>query len=738
MTYHLLTGATGLLGSYLLRDCLRKGHRLAVLVRPTKRESGRERIESILSRCEAELRTTLPRPVVIEGELTEADLGMDDAGLRWISRHCCSVIHNAASLTFRGNGRQGEPWHTNVNGTRRVLDLCRDAGIRQFHYISTAYVCGLREGRVLETELDVGQTPGNDYELSKIEAEKLVRAAHWLDPPTVYRPSIIVGDSRTGYTATFHGFYALVKVAHTLVSRMARGSTAGRLLVQGLGLSGKECKNLVPVDWVSAVFTRIFSRPEHHGRTYHLTSRRPPPVTLVADVVQHAVEEYSELADEDDAFLGDNGWFIDSFRQQIEIYRTYWRDDPQFDDTHRAAVAPPCPEMNAAMLLRLAQFAIESNFGKARSRRIRPDFDVHEHIRELPADRRAAGGELEGKPSPGIGRERTRGRPVEAAAPRRPIDGGGRRDRPAVFGRVSTRCRDLPCPGYARVEGCRRGAIRPRGDRRERAEAGPVGRNPSGYRNARIPSGHRAVPSPRSMKRIAITGSSGYLGSCLIRHLAEREPEVRILGLDIVPPKDPGGHEFVKVDMCSSEFAAALKSFQPDTRGPHGLRRAADAQPTEDAGDQRGRQPERAGGDGRRRRRTAAGRLQRHGLRRPTGQSRADGRFLARSGGARVLLRGRQGRTGGDACPVRARASANGRQLSCGRASWAVLTWTTTCGGCSSTCRSSSCWIASTRRSSWCTRTTSRRRFTGFWPLGQPGRTILRRPTCSLFRRLRI
>jgi len=80
---------------------------------------------------------------------------------------------------------------------------------------------------VLETELDVGQTPGNAYEQSKMEAEKLVRAAEWIDSPTIYRPSIIVGDSRTGYTTTFHGFYVMVKLAHTLVSRMVRGSTAG-------------------------------------------------------------------------------------------------------------------------------------------------------------------------------------------------------------------------------------------------------------------------------------------------------------------------------------------------------------------------------------------------------------------------------------------------------------------------------------------------------------------------------
>ncbi len=393
MTYHLLTGATGLLGSYLLRDGLLERHRLAVLVRPSKRESGRERIETILSRCEAELRTLLPRPVVIEGELTEPNLGLDAAGLRWISRHCRSVIHNAANLTFHGSGRQGEPWHTNYEGTRQVLNLCRTAGVRGFHYISTAYVCGQREGRVLETELDVGQTPGNDYEMSKIEAEKLVRAAAWIDPATVYRPAIIVGDSQTGYTATFHGFYVLVKLAHTLVSRMVLGSTAGRLLLQGLGLSGEECKNLVPVDWVAAAFTHIFSRPEHHGRTYHLVTRRPPSVTVIADVIQEAVEEYSEMADETSAFLGDGGWFIDSFRKQIEIYRAYWRDDPQFDDANRTAAVPlPCPTMDKAMLLRLARFAIQGNFGRAHARNRLAHFDIHQHVHTLASRQRLLAG----------------------------------------------------------------------------------------------------------------------------------------------------------------------------------------------------------------------------------------------------------------------------------------------------------------------------------------------------------
>jgi nucleoside-diphosphate-sugar epimerase len=355
-----------------------------VLVRPTKRASGRERIDAILSRCEGELQTSLPRPVVLEGELTKENLGLDEASLRWISRHCQSVFHNAANLTFHSVGRSSEPWLSNCLGTQRVLELCKTTGIRQFHQVSTAYVCGRREGRVLETELDVGQQVGNDYEQSKIEAEKMVRAADWIDSPTVYRPAIIVGDSQTGYTATYHGFYVLVKLAHTLVSRMVLGSTAGRLLVQGLGLKGVECKNLVPVDWVSQVITRIFSHREHHGRTYHLASQRPPTLTLIADVIQRAVETYSELADEEDMFVADGSWFLDSFRNQMEIYHSYWRDDPHFDNTQQFAAAPiPCPDMDAAMLMRLAKYAIQGNFGKTRERAVRPDFDVCSHMRGL-------------------------------------------------------------------------------------------------------------------------------------------------------------------------------------------------------------------------------------------------------------------------------------------------------------------------------------------------------------------
>jgi len=385
MTYHLLTGATGLLGSYLLRDNLRAGHRVAVLVRPTRHESARGRIETILARWEKETGLVLPRPVVLEGDLSESDLDLDARSLQWIVDHCDSVIHSAASLTFRGVDPKGEPWRTNVEGTRRVLELCRLTGIRKFHHVSTAYVCGLREGRILESELDVGQEMGNDYEASKTAAEKMVRGAGFLDSPTIYRPAIIVGDSRTGYTTTFHGFYALLKLAHTLVSRVVLGATDGRPLIGMFGLHGSERKNFVPVDWVSAVISRIFSRPEFHGGTYHLTSRSPMTVAEMTAVIQDAIETWSQLADPSDAGRCDGTWFDRTFRQELEIYRAYWRGDPIFDHVNVTRAVPdlPCPVMDAEMLMRLARYAIKANFGRPRPRPLKPDFDTQCHLRHL-------------------------------------------------------------------------------------------------------------------------------------------------------------------------------------------------------------------------------------------------------------------------------------------------------------------------------------------------------------------
>jgi hypothetical protein len=271
-----------------------------------------------------------------------------------------------------------------------VLDVCRRSGIRKLHHVSTAYVCGLRTGRILESDLDAGQEHGNDYEVSKFRAELLVREADFLDNPTIYRPSIILGDSRTGYTSTFYGFYAPLKLMSTMLSKAAGVAStreelithigfASHQLTQILNLTGRERKNYVPVDWVSAVMSHIIVRPQYHGKTYHLAPNEPVKLELTRRVMEQAFETYTELAERKTHSAAEWSEFESYFIEGMKVYQSYWRDDPVFDTTNTQAAAGhlPCPQLDGDLFMRVCRFAIESKFGRKAARRISsPPIDV--------------------------------------------------------------------------------------------------------------------------------------------------------------------------------------------------------------------------------------------------------------------------------------------------------------------------------------------------------------------------
>src|SRR5262245_56042752 len=171
----LLTGATGLLGRYLLRNLLSRGAEVAVLARDSAAGTCYRRIDELLAWWEESLGARLPRPVVLPGDVCRPGLGLTPGARRWLGRRCAAVVHAAAHVGFRPTP-DGEPWKTNVEGTRHVLELCAEAGA-PLHHVSTAFVCGDRAGPVREDELDLGQAFHNDYEKSKCEAEALVRRA---------------------------------------------------------------------------------------------------------------------------------------------------------------------------------------------------------------------------------------------------------------------------------------------------------------------------------------------------------------------------------------------------------------------------------------------------------------------------------------------------------------------------------------------------------------------------------
>src|SRR5262245_11756447 len=162
MGFTFLTGATGLLGRYLVRDFARQGVPLAVLVRGRGNRPAEAGGGAGVAGWEAQLGEPVPRPVYLEGDVTEPGLGLSGAAERWVAGHCDRLVHSAASLAFFGAERTREPWLSNYSGTINVARFCRASGIREFHHISTAYVCGTRQGLIYEADLDRGQSFRND------------------------------------------------------------------------------------------------------------------------------------------------------------------------------------------------------------------------------------------------------------------------------------------------------------------------------------------------------------------------------------------------------------------------------------------------------------------------------------------------------------------------------------------------------------------------------------------------
>ena len=365
--YVLLTGGTGLVGQYLLKDFLASNTLLAVLVRPGKKLDARERIEAAMQRWEKKLDRHLPRPVILVGNINEPMLGLSDHDQCWVANHCDSILHNAAILKFAGADKTQEPWKTNLGGTENVLEFAAATSIAHLHYVSTAYVCGVRDTVVMESELDVDQAFRNDYESSKFDAEKLVAAAEHFETKTVYRPAVIVGDSQTGFTSTYHGMFLYLRLLSTLIPLQHKDENGIYQTPIKLPMNGDEPRNLVPVDWVSSVICHLVKTKSAHGRTFHLV---PDECSTTRMFIDACCEYFNsggvEYMGEGDR-VGESG-FAKMFFQNARIYQDYETSDPHFDKTNLNKFAGhlECPLIDSETIKRFITFGESDKWGRSR------------------------------------------------------------------------------------------------------------------------------------------------------------------------------------------------------------------------------------------------------------------------------------------------------------------------------------------------------------------------------------
>ena len=138
---------------------------------------------------------------IFEGDITSRDLGLEEKEYIKLCYEVDEVFHCAAATHFE-NQRADELVTVNVKGTENMLQFANSDKQKRFHYISTAYIAGRQNGIVYENEMIDEPLFNNEYERSKFIAEQVV--IKYVEsneiPYTIYRPSIIVGDSKTGAT----------------------------------------------------------------------------------------------------------------------------------------------------------------------------------------------------------------------------------------------------------------------------------------------------------------------------------------------------------------------------------------------------------------------------------------------------------------------------------------------------------------------------------------------------------
>ncbi|MCM3902236.1 MAG: SDR family oxidoreductase [Pyrinomonadaceae bacterium] len=255
-----ITGFPGFIAGRLLERLAREGGRFLVLVQ-----------SPLIDRAHAELERIAQQTGnpflnfrILEGDIAQPNLGMSQDDLAIASSQTTVIFHLAAIYDLAV--ARDVAMRVNVAGTRDVNEFAKSLpNLRHYHYVSTCYVAGKRNGRILETELTHTAGFRNYYEESKYLAEMEVAALKSTLPITIHRPAVVCGDSKTGETAKYDGVYYLIHYLRKWPS-----------VLKLFNIGNREVSlNLVPVDFVVDGLAALVRDPKAIGKTIQLADPNP-------------------------------------------------------------------------------------------------------------------------------------------------------------------------------------------------------------------------------------------------------------------------------------------------------------------------------------------------------------------------------------------------------------------------------------------------------------------------------
>lgn len=357
----LLTGATGFVGMEVLARYLERSDRdIWLLIRAADDAGAERRAAGVLENLfGAEAGRYADRVHALAADMTTPGLGLSSSRLDEVTGSISTIVHSAASVSFTLPLEEAR--EINVAGTSRMLDLAEltmaNGGLDCYGHVSTAYVAGTFDGRFAEDDLDLGQGFHNSYEQSKHEAEQLVWQREGL-PAMIMRPSIVVGDRRSGWTAAFNVLYWPLQA-------FARG------LFKAVPAVPSAPVDVVSIDYVADAVHALCDGAGEAGRTYHLTAGEH--ASTIAEIGGIASAYFNRplpevvSPDEFDSRGAEEGAALRATLEGSAAYFPYFAIAAEFDDSRaRACLSPVGIEVSplADYLERLLDFATRSRWGK--------------------------------------------------------------------------------------------------------------------------------------------------------------------------------------------------------------------------------------------------------------------------------------------------------------------------------------------------------------------------------------
>jgi thioester reductase-like protein/NADP-dependent 3-hydroxy acid dehydrogenase YdfG len=258
---YFVTGATGFIGRRLMERLLDKRQdKVYVLVR----ESSLKRLDDLIERWTVVAGPSAAKriePVI--GDLRRPLLGVEQEQVTELRGKIAHFFHLAAVYDMTAPAERNTA--VNVGGTTHAVELARALDVGHLHHVSSIAVAGEYKGTFEEEMFDEGQKLPSPYHRTKFESERIVREQPYV-PWRVYRPAVVVGDSKTGEMDKVDGPYYFFKAI-----QRARGLFPEWLPLVGLDLGRT---NVVPVDWVAEALDHIAHEPDLDNRAFHLTDPR--------------------------------------------------------------------------------------------------------------------------------------------------------------------------------------------------------------------------------------------------------------------------------------------------------------------------------------------------------------------------------------------------------------------------------------------------------------------------------